>query len=276
VLSEVPAVWEAAVGRWRARAERGWRGIEPDRILEYAAWQTLVGTWPLPLDRAQRWAEKASREARQRTSWRRHDAANEAARARWLEHVYAAETLVSELEGFAARLRPHGDRNSLAQLLLKLAAPGIPDFYQGCELRDDSLVDPDNRRPVDLALRATRLRELAALRRPPPVDDLSLAKLWTSHRVLDLRRREPALFDAPYHALAATGPHAHRVFAFARGDALIAVLPRLGVHADGWRDTRLSLPDGAWRNVLADGTHEGAVPLRDLWAAFPIALLIRA
>ncbi|HSK04272.1 MAG TPA: malto-oligosyltrehalose synthase [Kofleriaceae bacterium] len=276
VLSELPALWEAAVGRWRARAERGWRGFEPDRILEYAAWQTLVGAWPLPLDRAQRWAEKATREARLRTSWRRPDAAYEAARARWLEHVHADEALVSELEGFAARLRPHGDRNSLALLLLKLAAPGVPDFYQGCELRDDSLVDPDNRRPVDLALRATRLREVAALRRPPPADDLSLAKLWTIHRVLDLRRREPALFDGAYHALAATGPHAHRVFAFARGDGLIAVLPRLGVHAEGWRDTRLSLPAGTWRNLLGDGPHEGAVPLRDLWAAFPIALLVRA
>src|SRR6185436_8761371 len=131
VLSELPAVWEAAVGRWRARAERGWRGIEPDRTLEYAAWQTLVGAWPLPLERAQRWAEKAAREARLRTSWRRADAAYEAARTRWLEHVYADRELCAELEGFAARLRPHGDRNSLAQLLVKLAAPGVPDFNQG-------------------------------------------------------------------------------------------------------------------------------------------------
>ncbi len=277
VLSELPAVWEAAVGRWRTRAERGWRGLEPDRVLEYAMWQTLVGAWPLSLDRAQRFAEKASREARLRTSWRRCDAAYEAARVRWLEHVYADHELVAELEGFAARLRPHGDRNSLAQLLVKLAAPGVPDIYQGSELRDDNLVDPDNRRPVDLELRRKLLRDAAALRRPPSTDDLSLAKLWTLRRVLDLRGREPALFDGPYRALAASGPHAHRVFAFSRGDALIAAVPRLGVHAEGWRDTRLALPDGAWRDVLGGATHQGGpVPLRELWAAFPIALLVRA
>ena len=273
VLSEMPALWEAAVGRWRARAERGWRGFEPDRILEYSAWQTFVGAWPLPIDRAQRWAEKATREARLRTSWRRPDVAYEAARARWIEHVYADRELVAELEGFAERLRPHGDRNSLAQLLIKLAAPGVPDFYQGSELRDDNLVDPDNRRPVDLDLRQTRLRELA---RAPSADDLSIAKLWTIRRVLGLRRREPALFDAPYRALAASGPHAHRVFAFARGEGVVAAVPRLGVHAEGWRETRLSLPDGSWRDILGGGTFQGAVPLRELWAAFPIALLIRA
>ncbi|HET7503885.1 MAG TPA: malto-oligosyltrehalose synthase, partial [Kofleriaceae bacterium] len=144
VLSELPAVWEAAVGRWRARAERGWRSVEPDRTFEYAAWQTLVGAWPLSIERAQRWAEKATREARLRTAWRRPDASYEAARVRWLEQVYADRELCAELEGFAARLRPHGDRNSLAQLLIKLAAPGVPDFYQGSELRHDALVDPDN------------------------------------------------------------------------------------------------------------------------------------
>jgi (1->4)-alpha-D-glucan 1-alpha-D-glucosylmutase len=272
-LSELPAVWEAAVGRWRVRAERGWRSIEPDRTLEYAMWQTLVGAWPLPLDRAQRWAEKATREARLRTSWRRPDAAYEAARVRWLETVYADREIMAEVEGFAARLRPHGDRNSLAQLLIKLAAPGVPDCYQGCELRDDSLVDPDNRRPVDLELRQARVHELKHL---PDPDDLSLAKLWTIRRVLSLRGREPAHFDAPYHAIAATGPHAHRVFAFARGEGLIAAVPRLGVHAEAWRDTRLPLPAGSWRCILGGGTFEGAVLLRDLWAAFPVSLIVRA
>jgi (1->4)-alpha-D-glucan 1-alpha-D-glucosylmutase len=272
VLSELPALWEAAVGRWRVRAERAWRGVEPDRILEYAAWQTFVGAWPLTSDRAQRWAEKATREARLRTSWRRPDVAYEAARARWIEQVFADRELVGELEGFAERLRPHGDRNSLAQLLIKLAAPGVPDFYQGTELRDDNLVDPDNRRPVDLELRRTRLGELS---RAPSADDLAIAKLWTIRKVLGLRRREPALFEAPYRALTASGPHAHRVFAFARGDGLIAAVPRLGVHAEGWRETRLPLPDGAWRDILGGGTFQGATPLRDLWAAFPIALLVR-
>ena len=276
VLSELPALWEAAVGRWRARAEHGWRGLPPDRTLEYAAWQALVGAWPLSLERAQRWAEQAARDARVRTSWRRPDAGYEAARARWLEHVYSDRELVAELDGFAARLRPHGDRNSLAQLLLKLVAPGVPDLYQGTELRDDGLADPDNRRPVDFALRAVRLLEVAALRSPPATDDLSVAKLWTIRRVLALRRKEPALFAGPYRSLSASGTHAHRAFAFVRGAALVAAVPRLGVHAEGWRDTRLALPDGQWRDILGGGQLAGAVPLRDLWAAFPVALLVRA
>lgn len=273
VLSEMPAVWEAAVGRWRARSERAWRGIEPDRIFEYAAWQTLVGAWPLPLDRAQRWAEKATREARLRTSWRRPDAAYEVARNRWLEGVYADRELVGEIEGFAARLQPHGDRNSLAQLLVKLAAPGVPDFYQGCELRDDNLVDPDNRRPVDLTLRRGHLAELKRL---PAPDDLSKAKLWTIRRALSLRAKEPALFEGAYHPVSASGPHAHRVFAFARGDGLIAAVPRLAVHSEGWRDTKLPLPDGEWRDVFTSSTYRGQVAVREMWAAFPISLLVRA
>ena len=93
--------------------------------------------------------------------------------------------------------------------------------------------------------------------------------------MLALRRRAPALFDAPYRALAASGPHAHRVFAFARGDALVAAVPRLGLGAGGWPATALPLPAGTWRDVLADRDHRGDVALADLWATFPIALLAR-
>ncbi|HEY0992894.1 MAG TPA: malto-oligosyltrehalose synthase, partial [Kofleriaceae bacterium] len=126
VLSELPEAWTAAVARWRARAEAGWGDAPPDRIFEYTMWQTLVGAWPLAEDRAQGFAEKATREARLRTSWRRPDAAYEAARARWLAAVYRDRALLAEVEAFAAQLRPHGDRNALAQLLVKLTAPGVP------------------------------------------------------------------------------------------------------------------------------------------------------
>lgn len=276
VLSELPEAWNAAVWRWRERAEPGWGDTAPDRIFEYTMWQTLVGGWPLALDRAERFAEKASREARLRTSWRRPDASYETARTRWLEAVYADRELVAELAAFAAELRPHGDRNSLAQLLVKLTAPGVPDFYHGSELRDDALVDPDNRRPVDLAARQRILHELTGAAAHDLGRDLGLAKLWTIRRVLALRSREPGTLAAPYRALAASGTHAHRVFAFSRGDDLVSVVPRLGVRAEGWRDTTLVLAPGTWRDVLSDVELAGGeLPVAALWRTLPIALLTR-
>ena len=280
VLSELPGDWRTAVERWRARADPGWGDAPPDRTFEYTMWQTLVGAWPLPEDRAQRFAEKATREARLRTSWRRPDAAYEAARTRWLAAVYADAGLVADIAAFAARLQPHGDRNSLAQLLIKLTAPGVPDLYQGSELRDDSLVDPDNRRPVDLARRARWLAELAAVGDAGVArlgGELGAIKLWTIRRVLALRAQHPELFSAPYRALAASGPHARRVFAFARGEDLITVVPRLGVAADAWRDTTLALGGGRWREVLTGEVVDGrAQPVWGLWRTVPIALLVRA
>jgi (1->4)-alpha-D-glucan 1-alpha-D-glucosylmutase len=276
VLSELPEQWTAAVWRWRERAQAGWGDTPPDRIFEYTMWQTLVGAWPLGIDRAQRFAEKATREARVRTSWRRPDAGYEAARSRWLEAVYADRELVTDLAAFAAALRPHGDRNALAQLLIKLTAPGVPDFYQGSELRDDALVDPDNRRPVDLAERARSLQLITSAGPDDVARDLGLAKLWTIHRVLDLRARAPERFAAPYRALAASGTHAHRVFAFARGDDLVAVVPRLGVRADAWRATTIVLAPGTWRDALSDlEVRGGEVAVATLWRALPIALLSR-
>jgi (1->4)-alpha-D-glucan 1-alpha-D-glucosylmutase len=279
VLSEVPVAWRTAVERWRARAEAGWGDIAPDRTFEYAMWQTLVGAWPLAQQRAQTFAEKATREARLRTSWRRPDAAYEAARARWLAAVYADADLVSDIAAFAAELQPHGDRNALAQLLIKLTAPGVPDFYQGSELRDDALVDPDNRRPVDLAARARRLGELAAAgdAGAAKLGELGAIKLSTIRRVLALRAQRPELFAAPYRALAAAGPHARRVFAFARGDDLITVVPRLGVRAEAWRATALALGAGRWRDALTGDEIDGdSQPVSRLWRRLPIALLVRA
>ncbi|MEO7730202.1 MAG: malto-oligosyltrehalose synthase, partial [Kofleriaceae bacterium] len=165
VLSELPDAWTAQVWRWRRRADRYWGETAPDRVFEYAMWQTMVGAWPLALERAQPFAEKATREARLRTSWRRQDPGYEAARNAWLAGVYGDRDVLAELAAFVAELAAHGDRNALAQLLIKLVAPGVPDLYQGSELRDDALVDPDNRRPIDLDARAAQLRALAD-RRP--------------------------------------------------------------------------------------------------------------
>ena len=276
VLSEIPDAWSEAVRGWHARAERHWR-VTPDATLELLMWQNLVGAWPLPVERARAYAHKAAKEARLRTSWRRPDGEYEAALDAWLDGVYGDTELIAEISAFAATIAPAGDRNSLAQLLVKLCAPGVPDFYQGSELRDDSLVDPDNRRAVDLAHRRERLRwirdasvaEIAGA-------DLGAMKLWTISRVLAVRRRNPEWFEGAYRPLDAAGPHAHRVFAFARGDALVAIVPRLTVRADGFTATTLPLPPGGWRDVLTDRTHAGGVrAVGDLLGTFPIALCAR-
>jgi (1->4)-alpha-D-glucan 1-alpha-D-glucosylmutase len=275
VISELPELWAAQVVAWGERAAAGWGEVARDRVLEYLMWQTLVGAWPLPCERAQRYAEKASREARLRTSWRAPDAAYEAARDRWIAGIYADTTLTAEIAALAEQLAVHGDRNALAMLLVKLAAPGIPDIYQGCELRADQLVDPDNRAPVDLALRGRELRAVSDLTARDVAGDLSRAKLFAIRRVLGLRRRAPDLFEGAYRPLRAQGPHADRVFAFARGSDLIAVVGRLGAGADGWRATTLELPPGMWRDVLSDTTHPGgALDVTVLWTALPIALLV--
>ena len=151
----------------------------------------------------------------------------------------------------------------------------MPDFYQGSELRADSLVDPDNRRDVDWPHRRELARAVsdATVRDVVAASDLGTAKLWTIRRVLALRAREPHHFAAGYRALAASGPHAHRVFAFMRGDELVAVTSRLGARADGFAATMLVLPDGRWRDVLSDRTARGgAANVGELLGTFPIAL----
>jgi (1->4)-alpha-D-glucan 1-alpha-D-glucosylmutase len=278
VLSEATDEWAAFVERWRSRSDVHWGDVAPDRTFEYLMWQTFVGAWPLEADRAVQYAQKAEREARLRTSWREPDAPFEQASERWVRGVLGDNELCGELATFVARLAPRARANSLAQVLVKLCAPGVPDFYQGCELADFNLVDPDNRRPVDYDLRRAALH---TVRDGEIGDDLGYGKLWTIYRTLRLRRDHPALFDGPYTPLAARGPHAARVFAFARGTDLIVVVPRAGAIDP---ETVLELPPGSWCNVLTDervrdAVHDdrftGAVMLATLWAKFPVALLVR-
>jgi len=284
LLSEIPARWGAAVRRWRDHNEVHRRGDLPDRRLEYFLYQILVGAHPLPRERARSYVEKAIREARAHTSWTHPDPEYESAVRHFVEGLLEDEEFLCDLERFVAPLIPAGRTNSLAQTLLKLTAPGIPDVYQGTELWDLSLVDPDNRRPVDYARRRRLLRWTDT--DPSPEDVLSRSetgapKLWVTRQALHLRRRRPEAFgpESGYHALPAQGHHGHRVVAFARsaprGVTAVTAVPRLALGAGGrWSDTTLHLPEGEWTNLL---THErgwrGAVALGDLWARFPVALL---
>jgi (1->4)-alpha-D-glucan 1-alpha-D-glucosylmutase len=173
------------------------------------------------------------------------------------------------------RVTPYGWSNALGQKLVQLTMPGIPDVYQGTEFWDDSLVDPDNRRPVDFTARRDRLAELNAAEEPPPIDADGTVKLWLVSRTLRLRRTRPELFRE-YRPLWADGVASTHAVAFDRGGA-ISVATRLPValeRAGGWRDSTLDI-GGTSTDVLTGRSFSGAVPLADLLATYPVALLAR-
>jgi (1->4)-alpha-D-glucan 1-alpha-D-glucosylmutase len=290
LLSEIPERWAAAVARWSAGNRRFRRGGFPDPDAEYLLYQTLVGAWPLPAARAALYMEKAAREAKRHTSWMRQDAGYETALRDFVDVVLADPDFTADLAGFVAPLVASGRTNALAQTLVQLTAPGVPDLYQGSELWDLSLVDPDNRRPVDYELRRALLGELAELAAGPSAPeavlaraDCGLPKLWTIRQALGLRRRRPELLapESPYRPLLARGGRAAHAVAFARGEGseqAITVVPRLVIGLDGdWGDTVLDLPAGRFRDQLSgEETAGGERRLADLLARFPVALLAPA
>lgn len=275
VLSEIPDEFTAAVRDWTARAGLG----EP--ALNLLAWQTLVGAWPLDADRLRGYLLKAAREAKLRTSWTAPDAGFEDEIAAWADRVLTDPGLADRVAAFAARVRGPGWSNSLGQKLVQLTAPGVPDVYQGTELWDLSLVDPDNRRPVDYGVRRRLLERLEGGWRPP-VDDTGAAKMHVVRQALRVRRRHDL---AGYRPLRAVGPAARHCLAFARGrrGRVVAVATRLPVGLErggGWRDTVLPLPwsRGGWVDVLTDRAvpavgGDTAVGLAALLDRYPVALL---
>jgi (1->4)-alpha-D-glucan 1-alpha-D-glucosylmutase len=280
-LSEIPAAWAAAAGRWRGYVARHSRGARIDGVTEYLIMQTLAGTWPIDGGRLTAYLVKASREARLRTSWTAPDKTYERAIGRMVQRLLADGEFVADVEAFVAPIVVAGRVSSLSQALLRLTSPGVPDTYQGTELWDLSLVDPDNRRPVDFAARERLLGELESGLTPEAILarwDEGLPKLWTVHRALRLRRARPDLFDArgTYRPIPATGSAAEHVVAFVRGDGAVTIVPRLTLSLDGWGSTSLQLPAGSWHDELSGGsTPGGPTRLATLLARFPVALLVR-
>jgi (1->4)-alpha-D-glucan 1-alpha-D-glucosylmutase len=272
VITECPGSWTSAVQSWSKHNERYRSGSIPDRNTEYLFYQTLVGAWPLTTDRALAYMQKATREAKTHTSWTAPNQEYETVLRRFIERTLDDQEFTSAVRGFVDTILMPGRVVSLAQTLLKLTAAGIPDIYQGTELWSLSLVDPDNRRPVDFALRRRLLEEIDdmapehALARA----DEGVPKLWLFQRAL---RHKP---EGCYQPLRAEGPHAEHVLAFGRGGAAITVIPRLAqaLHG-GWGDTVLPLPAGEWRNVFTDEIHAGRDRIAHLFARFPVALLVR-
>ena len=327
VLSEMPAAWRLALRRWsrfnRRKKKRLNGELAPSRNDEYLLYQTLLGAWPLgaldaiELDafraRIQRYMLKAVREAKAHTSWINPNNEYEQALSSFIDALLGAPDKNAFLNDFLplqARVARYGMFNSLSQILIKFTSPGVPDIYQGNELWDFSLVDPDNRRPVDYGRRIQMLQELAAMF---PADEARQAaparclldsmedgriKLYVTWKTLALRARHAELFErGGYTPLAATGAQADHVCAFARthGDCtLVTVAPRLFFRLTGgedqlplgsavWSATRLLLPKTAtrYRDALTDryftaDRSEGqcSLPLAAVLAELPIALLM--
>jgi (1->4)-alpha-D-glucan 1-alpha-D-glucosylmutase len=279
VLSEQPAAWSEAVREWR-RLSEDHRSPLLDGSTEYLFWQTLFGTWedgPLPEDRLQAYLLKAIREAKRHTTWTSPDEEYEQAVASLCTGVLADTTVLDAVRRFAARQAEYVRAATLGQKLVQLTMPGVPDVYQGTELVDLSLVDPDNRRPVDYQDRIERLRRLDAGAKP---DDLSDEKLLVTSRALRIRRQYAEAFAGSYTPLPTSNGHA---VAFARGDGantvitvatrLPAALHRLG----GWGESTVVLPPGEWKNVLTGRiVGSGAARIHELLEDLPVALLVRS
>ncbi|MGB6688517.1 MAG: malto-oligosyltrehalose synthase [Terracidiphilus sp.] len=282
VITEAPDRWRAAVARWSRRNRLFRAGQYPDRNTEYFLYQTLVGAWPISKERLIAYMEKATREAKQHTSWSQQNKEYEDSVRSFIEQILESPDFLAELEDFVQYVLEAGRVNSLAQTLIKLTAPGVPDTYQGSELWDLSLVDPDNRRPVDYEERFRLLEELRAgmgvgeiLRRI----DSGLPKLWVIHCALHLRLKHPEWFgeDASYVPIIADGPRSEHLVGFSRGESVIILVPRWSLKLGGrWSSTSVSLPSGRWKNRLTGEVATGGrVPVQKLFHQFPVALLVR-
>ncbi len=315
VLSELPDLWWEHVVRWHRWHAEQRRIVDGDWVpgpeMELHLYQTLIGAWPVADDevdafrrRVQRYVRKAAREAKRTTGWSDPNPAAEDALAAFVDALFFSRRFLEDFRPLQQRVAFHGAINGLAQVLLKVASPGIADFYQGSERWCLRLVDPDNRATVDFQEAASQLEEVqrAEKENPSRLRRELLAhwqdgrmKLYLTTKALSARREAPRLFrEGAYLPVFAHGVWRRHVCAFARREGelwALAVAPRLTVQlmpavgrfdvGDGWKDTVLSLPPDAphrWRNVVTgeELAAEGGrrVPLTKLLGAFPVALLI--
>ncbi len=268
VLSELPDVWRATLGRLRSLAPLD------DGPFENLLWESIVGAWPASRDRLHAYAEKAAREAGTSTSWAGPNETFESRMHALIDGIFERPDLAREVEAIVDRISGPGWSNSLAAKLIQLTAPGVPDVYQGSELWEDSLVDPDNRRAVDFELRRNFLDAIDKGGHPA-VDSTGSAKLLVTTKALRLRRDHPELFTR-YTALAALGEAAEHLVAFDRGGA-VTLATRLPVGLDargGWEGTVVLLPQRPVVDVITGAEFEGGeLAVSDVFSRYPVALL---
>jgi (1->4)-alpha-D-glucan 1-alpha-D-glucosylmutase len=321
VLSEIPQLWSQQVMRWRRtntplKIELQDGRIAPDLNEEYLLYQTLVGSWPMQedrpspeyLDRIKAYMEKALHEAKANLSWINPDPEYVTAVKRFIDDIFKPKRggtpnfFTRDLFAFLRGVNYHGFINSISQTLLKLTAPGVPDIYQGTELVDLSLVDPDNRRPVDFECRQRLMSDFAQYSPadyPQKCRDLSErittgeAKLWATARALAFRRDNADLFRGSYYPVHAAGSRRDHIISFARQHQTaiaITIAPRFTYTltrgketlplGEIWGDTELLLPPTSaeiYENVLTGEvvrvTNDGTLRCSETFGVFPCALL---
>jgi (1->4)-alpha-D-glucan 1-alpha-D-glucosylmutase len=320
ILSEIPREWESCLQRWsawNAAKKSHIHGLAvPDANEEYFLYQTLLGAWPLAeaelpefKERLKAYVIKAAREAKVHTRWIDPDFEHESALLAFVDDILEdtpANAFLKDLREFQARLSSSGALHSLSQVLLKIASPGVPDIYQGTELWDFSLVDPDNRRPVDFYQRAQLLNDMKmeeSRGAGPLIHDLLAnwqtggLKLYITYKALNFRKAHLNLFlQGDYIPLETRGPNREKVVAFARRQEnswAVVVVARLfstmlgagdlALDPEVWRENYVALPQAApvaWSNIFTNESVKskqlqgaGSLPLDHLWRDLPVALL---
>ena len=266
VLSEIPETWAEF-----AELFLGLTAI-PNRLFGYFLAQTLVGAGPIAPVRMHAYVEKAMREASDGTSWSAPEPSYEAAVHAAVDAAYEDPQLRAAWDKINSLVMPPSWSNSLGQKLVQLTMPGVPDVYQGTELWEDSLVDPDNRRPVDFAERVRLLQSLGD--GPPKIDGTGTAKLWITRQALRLRRRHADWFSG-YQPIMASGPARDHLLGFDRGGAItFATRLPIGLLGEGgWRNTTVEIP-GDYVDLLTGQRCSETVAAADLLATYPVALLV--
>jgi malto-oligosyltrehalose synthase/4-alpha-glucanotransferase len=305
VISEIPGEWEEVVEEWRKMNHSLRSGIGPDVNDEYFIYQTICGTLPyLPFDkeeyleRLEAYFTKAFREAKTNTNWTDPNTAYEDAVKNFVREIFNDHhRFPASLENFLKNIADHGMTNSLSQLILKSTCPGLPDIYQGCELWDLSMVDPDNRRPVDFELRETYLEELEKnkgredlLRNLWEERTTGKIKLWLTQTLLTLRKKEDLLFSkGEYLPVKAEGKYREHIFSFVRkfrNRFIVIMIPlhtmllskKTGksIEETDWEDTRIILPFEALsiNSVINRYQTKGSeIIVRDIFKDLPYGLL---
>jgi (1->4)-alpha-D-glucan 1-alpha-D-glucosylmutase len=266
VLSEIPEKWAEALDRLHELAPLR------DGAFADLLWESMVGAWPASRERLHAYATKAAREAGTATNWTNPSVAFEEEMHALVDSAFDNPEVAAVIAGFVAQIEQAGWSNSLTAKLIQLTAPGIPDVYQGSELWETSLVDPDNRRTVDFDLRRELLRSIE--RELPSVDASGAAKLLVTTRALHLRRDHPELFTR-YVPLPVLGESARHALAFDRGGAIsVGTRLSLGLAERGWGKTELVLPGRPLVDVITGRQFSGGpLPVSDLLAVYPVALL---
>jgi (1->4)-alpha-D-glucan 1-alpha-D-glucosylmutase len=280
MISEIPDQWQKNVLRWFEMNKQFHSGNLPDANTEYLLYQTLVGSWPIEQNRIKDYMIKAAREEKVHTNWTNVKDNYEQSLINFIESIYNDHDFVNSLQAFIKIIIAPAQISSLSQTLIKYTSPGIPDIYQGTELWDISLVDPDNRRPVDFKLREKTYSEMENMSAAQALKNLDsgLAKMYVIHKCLNIRKKYFKSFgeNSNYAPLEITGSKSEHILGFCRNGNIITIAPRLLITLNkDWQAAAISLPAGKWKDEFTKKEYENKVEIAGLLEDFPLSLLIK-